>query len=221
MESYKHSCPTCGQHIEYTAGYCGRQMQCPICGNTITFPAIPPASGGKKIADEQPKPARQWSWNLAKIFVSVRDFPHWNTVMQILIPFVIIGALLAGALFVKNKFSDQPEASTPVVQAPVGGWDKMNELARADQKMQKDVQAIAQTKKSLASAQAMLNAEQKRLGQARDSDEKQTLTANVQSVERSVNQAQNALATLRQQFQADMEKYRKLGGTIDYYSRVY
>ena len=39
------SCPFCGQHIEYTAGYCGKQMQCPICGQTVTFPALPP--GGK------------------------------------------------------------------------------------------------------------------------------------------------------------------------------
>ena len=42
MESYKHSCPCCGQHMEYTAPYCGKKTLCPTCGHTITFPAMAP-----------------------------------------------------------------------------------------------------------------------------------------------------------------------------------
>src|ERR1700753_3777206 len=109
MESYKHSCPVCGQHVEYTAGYCGRQMQCPICGNTITFPVIPPTKGGTKaFYAEKPKPKRQWAGNAGKMLGNIWDFPHWNTVLQILVPFFIIGALIATALWVKNKYSEEP-----------------------------------------------------------------------------------------------------------------
>ena len=221
MESYKHSCPVCGQHVEYTAGYCGRQMQCPICGNTITFPAIPPASGGKTVAVEERKPARKWSWNAKAIFVFLRDYPHWNTVVQILVPFLIIGALLGGAAFVKNKFADEPApAPAPVVQAQSGGWDKMTELARADQKMQQYVQSINQTRATLAAAQRALDIEQKRYSQARGYDEQQAVMGNVQSCQRSVTQAQNNLTYLRQRFDADLVNYSRLGGTIDYRSRV-
>src|ERR1700733_11455336 len=142
MESYKHSCPVCGQRDDDSPRYCGRQMQCPICGNTITFPAIPPAVGGKPAAVMQQKPPRKWLWDAKAIFLYLRDFPHWHTVWQILVPFLIIGALLGGAMFVKNKFADEPApVAAPVVQAEQGGWDKMTELARADQKMQQYVQA--------------------------------------------------------------------------------
>jgi hypothetical protein len=221
MESYKHSCPMCGQHVEYTAGYCGRQMQCPICGNTITFPAIPPTRGGKTVAVEIKKPARQWLWNAKAIFLYLRDYPHWRTVAQIAVPFVIIGALLAGAAFVKNKFADDSApAAAPVVQAESGGWDKMTGLARADQKMQQDVQAVNQARSTLAAYQRALEAEQKRYNEARGYDEQQAVKGYVQSADSSVKQAENRLAYFRQHFDADLQNYRKLGGTIDYASRV-
>jgi hypothetical protein len=196
-------------------------MQCPICGNTITFPAIPPARGGKSVAVEQTKPTQKWSWNPGAIFLNLRDFPHWNTVAQISVPFLIIGALLAGAAFVKNKFADEPaSAPAPVVQAESGGWDKMTALARADQKMQHYVQSILQARKTLAAAQRELDAEQKRYSQARGYEEQQAVMGNVQSAQRSVTQAQNTLTYLRQHFDTDLVNYRKLGGAIDYRSRV-
>jgi hypothetical protein len=221
MESYKYSCATCGQHVEYTVGYCGRQMQCPICGNTITFPAIPPKSGGKTIVSDEPKkPARNWAWDAKAIFLYLRDFPHWKIVLQIAVPFLIIAALLAGAAFVKNKFSDEPVAAAPVVEGQPGGWDKMTELARADQKMQQYVQKINQTRMNMAAAQRMVDLEQKRLSQARGSDEQQVAQANLQVAERSLAQAEKSLVYLRQHFNTDFEDYRRLGGTIDYISRA-
>jgi len=221
MESYKHSCAFCGQHVEYTAGYCGRQMQCPICGNTITFPAIPSARGGKTVAVEEQKPARKWLWNAKAIFPYLRDYPHWNTVVQISVPFLIIGALLAGAAFVKKQFADEPAAApAPVVQAEPGGWDKMTGLARADQKMQQYVQSISHARMALAAAERVLDSEQKRYNLSRGYEEQQAVLSNVQSAQRSVAQAQNTLSYLRQHFDIDLANYQKLGGTIDYRSRV-
>jgi hypothetical protein len=223
MESYKHSCPVCGQHVEYTAGYCGQQMQCPMCGGAIIFPAIPPTRGGKSVADEPKaaKPARRWGWNAKAVFLYFRDFSHWNIVGQVAVPFLIVGALLAGAIFVKNKFSDQPEqAPASVAQAPVGGWDKMTALARADQKAQQDVQTVLQAKRALGEAERALAAQQKSYSQARSSDDQQAIQAYVQSAQRTEKQAQATYDAYRRQFQADMAAYRKLGGTVDYTSQI-
>jgi hypothetical protein len=221
MEAYKHSCPVCGQHVEYTAGYCGRQMQCPMCGGTIVFPAIPPARGGKPVAVEPIKPSRKWMWNAKAIVLYLRDYPHWHTLGQIAVPFLIVGALLAGAVYVKNKIADQPEpAPVPLTQAPRGGWDKMTEFARADQKVQQDVQLVTQAKKSLVDAQRVLELEQKRFSQAHGSDEQQAVQPYVQSAQLQVTQAQGMFNACRNHFQTDMAIYRKLGGTIDYNARV-
>jgi len=141
--------------------------------------------------------------------------------VQILVPFLIIGALLAGAAFVKNKFADEPAAApAPVVQTDSGGWDKMTELARTDQKMQQYVQSLTQAHQVLAASQRELDLEHQRYSRARGYDEQQAVMASVQSAERSVTKAQNTLTYLRQHFDTDLEKYRRLGGTIDYRSRV-
>lgn len=160
-------------------------------------------------------------WNAKGIFLYLRDYPHWKTVAQIAVPFLIIGALLAGAAFVKNKFADEPAAApAPVVEAQPGGWDKMTELARADQKMQQYVQLISQTRMTLASAQRVEDTWEKRYNQTRGSDDGQAVLASLQSAQQSVTQAQNRLTFLRQHFESDLENYRKLGGNIDYRSRV-
>ena len=49
---------------------------------------------------------------------------------------------------------------------------------------------------------------------------KRQVLSNVQSAQRSVAQAQNTLSYLRQHFDIDLANYQKLGGTIDYRSRV-
>jgi endogenous inhibitor of DNA gyrase (YacG/DUF329 family) len=76
MESYKHSCPFCGQHIEYTAGYCGKQMQCPMCGQTVTFPALPPGRPGPAlhVKSLERKPERKWNWKLPAALAFLRTF---------------------------------------------------------------------------------------------------------------------------------------------------
>jgi hypothetical protein len=192
-----------------------------MCGNAIVFPAVPPARGGKTIEVEKIKPIRRWAWNARAIAVYLRDYPHWKTLWQIAVPFVIVAALLAGAAFVKNRFTDQPaSAPAPVVQTQSGGWDKMTEFTRADQKVQQDLQSVLNAKKLLMDAQHVLDVEQKRYNQAHGYDEQQAISGYVQSAQRSVAQVQNMYDACHRHFQADLEVYRKLGGTIDYNSRV-
>jgi hypothetical protein len=197
-------------------------MQCPMCGGAIVFPAVLPSRGGKPVAGaEAPKPRRNWAWNATAIYHYLRDYPHWRTMGQVAVPFVIVGALLAGAAYVKNKFSDQPEsAAAPVVQEPSGGWDHMTALARADQKMQQHIQRLGLAKKALMAAKQSLSVQQKNFSQVHGSDEQQAAQSYLQAAERAEAQAQKTYDACRTQFQADGEIYRKLGGTVDYYSRA-
>ena len=140
MESYKHSCPFCGQHIEYTVGYCGKQMVCPICGKSVTFPAIPPGVKGPSLHINRPEAARasKWSFSISLACIrlllpSLRRFKHWNMALVCLVPFIIVGALLAGAAVVRKQFGNAPATPVaPLVQADPNAWQKMTDLARAD-----------------------------------------------------------------------------------------
>ncbi|HEX4122899.1 MAG TPA: hypothetical protein VH619_19965 [Verrucomicrobiae bacterium] len=221
MEAYKHSCPVCGQHVEYTAGYCGKQIQCPICGSAIVFPAILPKTGGKTISVEKKKPALQWAWNAKAIVHNMREFPHWKIVGQILVPFILIGALLAGAAFVKKNFGNEPAAPTaPVIQAEPGGWDKMTELARSDQKLQQCVQTITQAHNALLAAQRDEQIAGMESSRARGSQERELANAHTRRAELAINEATKSISFLRSRFQVELANYQKLGGTVDYQSKI-
>jgi hypothetical protein len=152
MESYKHSCPVCGQHIEYTAGYCGKQMVCPICGKTVTFPAIPPGGKGPALRIKRPEAARaaKWSFDFFGIPAFLRRFEHWNLVLVCLVPFIIVGALLAGAAVVRKHLGNEPVAPlAPLLQADTNAWQKMTDLARADQLVQGQLGAVRRARDCL------------------------------------------------------------------------
>jgi hypothetical protein len=218
MESYKHSCPFCGQHVEYTAEYCGQQMQCPSCGKTITFPAIPPGRGrgapGARVKEldarrAAAKPARSWLRNAPEALAFLRDFEHWNVVGQCAVPFLIIAVLLAGAIFVKSKFSaaSAPPAA-PAMQADPDAWQRIADLTKAD------VAVRALLKEYAANHATVLAAER-----TRQNMEKQD-PSQKKSFEEQLQLAQNTLTATQKRLDAALEKYRKLGGTVDYYSQM-
>jgi hypothetical protein len=214
MESYKHSCPFCGQHVEYTAGYCGTQMQCPICGHAFVFPAIPPGSGtpagrrlalARKVAE---RPALKWSWNIKGMLVYLRDFEHWNVVGQCLVPFLIVGALLAGAVIVK-KNSGNPAAPAPeaVVQVEPGALKKMTDLTKADDAVKAKIQEVK-------TARALLAAAQQAQTKLKTTDPLQR-----KSAEKLVAERQCTLTSAEKRFQDAYAQYQKLGGTVNYRSQ--
>ena len=212
MESYKHSCPCCGQHIEYTVGYCGKQMQCPMCGQTITFPAVPPGRPAPSLRAKgsEPKMAQKLAGKLPGAFASVRDFQHWNVVWQCAVPFVIIAVLLGGAIFVKNKLGAPTSdgGGGPVVQAEPDAWQKMTDLTKAQQ----SVQAAA---KVLEQENYLLEHEQQSRRRSNSTDPLQ-----IKAAEQRVERAENAVKIARKQFDAANDKYRQLGGTIDFRSQL-
>jgi uncharacterized membrane protein len=208
MESYKHSCPCCGQHIEYTVGYCGKQMQCPMCGQTVTFPAVPPGrpAPSLRVKSLEAKSAR--SWKVPKALAFLRDFQHWNVVAQCAVPFLIIAALLGGAIFVKNKLGEPSSTgeALPAVQADPQAWQRMADLTKAEQAVQAAGRVLDQANATLQyEEQARRHLNNADSLQRKDADEK-------------VQRAQNAVNAARRQFDAAENKYRQLGGTKDYRS---
>lgn len=216
MESFKHGCPLCGQHIEYTVEYCGKQLQCPSCGNAITFPALPPGRRGVKSSglarlqqQQAAKAAAGGGWRFLK---GLRDFAHWKIVLQCAVPFAIIVGLLYGANFVRSHFSESPPATAPapVVQADPNAWRHMTELTRSETAVQRSVNNIINLTVQLQSLQAT----------ARSYSHGATPAATIRAAENNVAIAGRNLQRARDQFEKEMSEYQSLGGTVDYRSRL-
>ncbi len=221
MESYKHSCPFCGQHIEYTAGYCGKQMVCPICGKTVTFPAIPPGKRQSAHAKD-PVAARipKWVVDLKGIFPVLSRFEHWNLVLVSLVPILIVGALLIGAAVVKKEFGSEPARPVvPAVQADPNAWQKMTQLARAEQVVQEQLAEVNQAKAAATAAERNL-ARLQALYQGKSPEQLAASARQMQAAQQAVAGAQKTLANDRQSFENAFQIYRNLGGTIDYHRQL-
>ncbi len=46
MSEFKFTCPQCKQHIACDTTYVGTQINCPVCGQAIIVPPMPPAVAG-------------------------------------------------------------------------------------------------------------------------------------------------------------------------------
>jgi hypothetical protein len=217
MESYKHSCPFCGQHIEYTVEYCGQRMACPSCGKDVVFPAVPPGGKKKPLQIKRAAPARtaKWSFNPNDILACLRQFQHWNIVLVCVVPFVILGALLIGAHALKKQTSDEPAA--PEVHADANAWQKMTALAKADQVVQQQIGVVAQARAMTAAAQRTLDSLHAYYhGKTLDPATFNIYAAQRKADEQACANAQKMLDSANQSFNRALQNYQQLGGTIDY-----
>ena len=217
MESYKHSCPFCGQHIEYTIGYCGKQMVCPICEKTVTFPAIPPGGKGASPPQKKPEASRvaQWSVKLNEVLAVLRQFQHWNVVLMCLVPFGIVAALLIGASVVRKKIGDEPAMpSAPIIQAKPNAWQSMTNLARADQLVQDQISRVNRTYGAVKAA------ERNRASVHAYFHDQATGQSGYVAADQTLANAQAALAAARQSFNTAYQNYLQLGGKVDYQRQV-
>jgi hypothetical protein len=213
MESYKHSCPFCGQHIEYTAGYCGTQMACPICAKTVTFPAVPPGGKGPSLRIKRAEATRaaNWSFNLDAILAALREFEHWNMVLVGLVPFIIVVALLVGAIVVKKKIGAEPAMPVaPPIQADPNAWQTMTNLARADQLVQDQLVAVSRA------AGAVTLAERDRANVHAYYHEQPLGQSGYIAADKALANAQAVLAAARLSFNKAFQDYQRLGGKVDY-----
>jgi hypothetical protein len=215
MESYKYSCPYCGQHIEYTIGYCGKQMTCPICGNVVTFPAIPPKTTAKGLRLDRPSQpvARKWVWKPRGLFLYLRGFPHWKIIGGALVPFLLVGGLLAGARYVKKMFIDQPTVAPVEAVAPVdpGTWQRSADADRVGSKVAGQVEITRKLRAALKQAAKVRDAT--RLRYTGSSPYAASADAAFQTAQNNYNAAYNEFRRLN-------AEYQRLGGTVDYQSQL-
>jgi hypothetical protein len=184
-----------------------------MCGQTVTFPAIPPGRTGPALQTKNTaaKAAQKRELKAPKALVYLRDFQHWNVVGQCAVPFVIIAVLLGGAVFVKNKLGAPSSSSgdgAPAVQADPEAWKRMTELTKAEQ-------AVLAAARVLEQENVLLEHEQQSRKRLNNSDQLQQ-----RSADQRVERAQNTVKIARQQFDAADAKYRQLGGTKDFRSQL-
>jgi hypothetical protein len=190
-------------------------MTCPICGNVVTFPAIPPKTTAKGLRLDRPtgQAARKWVWRPRGIFLFLRDFPHWKIIGGVLVPFLIIGGLLEGAGYVKKTFTDQPAAAPVEGVAPLapGAWQESVDLSLADQAV-RDKLKIALT----------FHAAMKQAEEIRDNTRRQFggSSPNAAKADEALQRAQNNFVIARNQFLDKNSTYLKLGGKVDYRSQL-
>jgi hypothetical protein len=180
---------------------------------------VPPnwGKGGTTLRLKRKEVAATAGFDLNKILASIRGalgplgrFEHWNIVLLCLAPFVLIGALMAGASFVKKQFDSTPAAPTSTaVQADPNAWQKMTDLARAEQAVQTQVQAVTTAKATLSAARN--NRDRLRAFGAK---------TELKNADTLVNNAEGAFNYAQQCFDTAYRKYQTLGGTVDYRQRL-
>jgi hypothetical protein len=195
-------------------------MVCPICGKTVTFPAVPPGGPVKGLRLNRPEEVRtaKWSLNPNDILACLRQFKHWNIVLICVVPFAIVVALLVGAGELRKHFGEGPAVSgTTDVHADANAWQKMTDLSRADQAVQQQVGVVVQAKTAAAAAQRSAdNLHAYYHGKTLDPVTYQGYENQRKACDQGVANAQKVLASAQQSFDRAMQNYQSLGGTIDY-----
>jgi hypothetical protein len=196
-------------------------MLCPICGKSVTFPAIPP--GRRKLSLPSQRLAaerdRKWAFDVKSIFPVLGRFEHWNLVLVCLVPFVIVGALLAGAAVVRSHFGSDPAqpVEPAVVHADRNAWQKSVDLARAEQAVQEQVGIVIQAKANAVAADRNV-AKLQALYQGKSMDQlaSYNYTQQMQANQQIAARAQRNLESARQCFENAFRTYQSLGGGVDY-----
>jgi len=218
MNGYKYSCPYCGQHIEYTDGYAGRQIPCPMCQHPIMFPAVPAGlkRSSLRLVRDIPKPVQQFQFSFPGLLLFLREFKHWKVLGTCLLPFAILaGALIAASWFRQNE---PPPAPAPVAAPAPAGADApvapqplpAADLTQAGQQVQARLTAVKQASAALQAAQKNKTAvhQQYKSSAAGEPYEK--------SADAAVKSAQKLLTAAKTAFATAFTNYQSLGGPIDY-----
>ncbi|MGO8698196.1 MAG: hypothetical protein ACLQVY_10815 [Limisphaerales bacterium] len=186
-------------------------MTCPICGNVVTFPAIPPKTTAKGLRLDRPagQAGRKWTWKPRGIFLFLRDFPHWKIIGGVLVPFLIIGGLLEGAGYVKKMFRDDPAVAPAVGVAPVapGAWQESVDLSLAGQSVEEQMKVVRAWRAAVERAQESRDNTRRQYGGS---------SSYAASADQALQRAQNNSIAAYNKFRELNATYQKLGGKTDY-----
>jgi hypothetical protein len=156
MDKYKHTCPKCGQRIEYTLDYCGHQISCPSCHTAIVFPEAPLPTATQKLRLQRDIGLKsKKSWRDIAIIKALMTFSQWKVVGACLVPFAVVGGLLVGASYLRKAGADAPAQIPQAISTPVGAdaWKKMTDLGQVEQAVQARLQMVIAAKQTLILAQ--------------------------------------------------------------------
>jgi len=224
MDKYKHTCPSCGQRIEYTIDYCGRQIACPSCHVAIVFPDAPIPSATQKLRLERDRiPQKKKSWREAALIQALFNFPHWKVVGACFVPFAVVGGLLIGASYMRKAAADQPAPMPQAVAAPVGSdaWKKMTDLGQSEQAVQYRLQLVIAAKQACAQAQLQADTlHHSYHGKTLDGDTYALVTRQMAEADRACSLRQQEYAAAENAFQQTFDLYQKLGGQVDYRAQL-
>jgi len=222
MEKFKHACPRCGQHIEYTVDYCGRQIACPSCQTPIIFPAAVPGPAPppqKPHIEKTGAPPKKKAASYSALLKSLKEFEHWKMVGACLVPFLIVAALLVGASYLRKNNTDQPAQIPQAVATPVGAdaWKKMTDMGQVDQAVQYRVQAFLAARMALQQAQAQATALH---GQYQGRTLDATAMKQMEDAQKAISQRQQEYNSADHAFWDTFDVYKKLGGQVDYSAQI-
>jgi hypothetical protein len=224
MDKYKHTCPTCGQHIEYTIDYCGRQIACPGCQTPIIFPDAPIPTATQKLRLQRDLAPRQKKSLLELPFIkALLEFSHWKVVGACLVPFLLIGGLLLGASYLRKNTSDEPAKIPQAVAAPISSdaWKKMTDLGQVEQAVQFRLQAVAAANRALLQARSAHDALHRTYeGATLDSGTYAIVMKQYADADKLVSMREQQLGAAQNAFNAAFEIYKQLGGQVDYSSQL-
>ena len=211
MNHYKYACPYCGQHIEYTDGYAGRQMPCPMCHHPILFPAVPAGmrKSSLRLVGQVDKPAAKTGFSFASFFQALRKFEHWRIVGTCLVPFVLVSGALVAASVLRQR-QPAPETAPTEVTVNPQALRQLTELTRADMAVQEQVKLVNNAFGVCQAANQKLAAMQKQHPSSPGA------ALGVREADEASNRARQALADARKGFETIFANYQKLGGTVDY-----
>jgi len=177
-----------------------------MCGHSIVFPAVPPRPKENPLRTSRPsesvvnkKPVTFTPWPFLR---RLREFEHWKVVLQCLVPFILVGALLEGASLLRQHSSEPAKIAPPITQADPGAWKKMTDLARAEGAVQMQLKYLTAANADALRAQQYYSASRNKYH------------------EEEASRAQAKLNAARQAFENAFLIYQRLGGTVDYRSQA-
>jgi hypothetical protein len=183
-----------------------------MCGQTVTFPAIPPRKPGDpsltlKSGGTRAPRSSTWKWPRALAWIG--RIKHWGIVAQCIVPFLLIVGLLFGASYVKRMFSE-PSASSPDanLHADPETWQKMTDLTKADEAARQRLQELNSARAALQVAYSILNSPQ------------QVAPDQRRAADQAAKRAELTVRVAERNFSIAMQNYQRLGGTINYNDQV-
>ncbi|MFM2295326.1 MAG: hypothetical protein RLZZ350_1739 [Verrucomicrobiota bacterium] len=242
MSDFKFTCPLCNQHITGDDALRGQKIPCPGCAAEITVPkpftaedAEDESSGEHDETRQLPSHQRvraELAARLAAEQPAAAPAPAEkglggalkSLVLTVLIWVVVLSAAL-GVVWQFARHSGQRAANEKQAaeQAALAALQKKDspELQAADKLVRDEMFAVVEAKKKYqAAVKAQADLKRSLRGQTLDTTAQAEADGKVKIADAEVDAASDTMMKAYKSFDAQIEDYKKLGGTIDYRAKL-